>query len=318
MTKLIRVLAATVVLPGAALAVTTVLVNAWWDRLPDPIAVHWSSEPDRAGARGLLVGASLILGGVLTVAFATFTVIALRRGRPLPRVGVGLGAGFAAMPPAVLLAVLVPNLDAPDWHAATDSGVTVLVMAGVTVLGVVAAFTGGLPGPVPASAEARPSVGLEPGQRAYWSGRAENRAMLWSFALAPLAIAVVPSGSQWLWVAVLVAIAELLTALTYRVTATVDATGVTIRFGVLGFPRRHIELDAIREATARELTTFGDGGLGIRVNPVSGTTAYKVRGGPALALVLESGRTVLVSVADPETGAGLVNDLIAQRITRID
>jgi hypothetical protein len=34
-------------------------------------------------------------------------------------------------------------------------------------------------------------------------------------------------------------------------------------------------------------------------------------------LVLENGRTVLVSVADPETGAGLVNDLIAQRITRI-
>jgi hypothetical protein len=180
-----------------------------------------------------------------------------------------VGVGFAAMPPAVLLAVLVPNLDAPNRQAATGSGVTVLVMAGVAVLGVVAAFTVGLPRPVPASAEARPSVGLEPGQRAYWSGRAENRTMLWSFALAPLAVAMVPSGSPWLWVAMLVAIAELLTALTYRVTATVDA---------------------IREATARDLTTFGDGGLGIRVNPVSGTTAYKVRGGPALALVLETAR----------------------------
>jgi hypothetical protein len=317
MTKLIRVLTATAVLPGAVLAITAFLANAWWDRLPDPLATHWNNGPNGSTALGPFVLVCLILGGVLTIALATFAVIALRRGRPLPRLGAGLGAGFAAMPPAVLLAVLVPNLDAPDWHAATGSGVIVLFMAGVAGLGVVAAFTGGLPGPVPANAETRPSVGLEPGQRAYWSGRAENRTMLWSFALAPLAVAVVPSGSPWLWVAVLVAIAELLTALTYRVTATVDATGVTIRFGVLGFPRRHIALDAIREATARELTTFGDGGLGIRFNPVNGTTAYKVRGGPALVLVLENGRTVLVSVADPETGAGLVNDLIAQRITRI-
>jgi hypothetical protein len=51
---------------------------------------------------------------------------------------------------------------------------------------------------------------------------------------------------------------------------------------------------------------------------VTGTTAYKVRGGPAMVLALESGRTVLVSVDDPETGAGLVNDLLARRVTRID
>ncbi|WP_439386117.1 hypothetical protein [Amycolatopsis lexingtonensis] len=92
---------------------------------------------------------------------------------------------------------------------------------------------------------------------------------------------------------------------------------MTIRFGLLGFPWRHLKLADIREATARELATFGDGGLGLRFNPVTGTTAYKVRGGPALRLALENGRTVLISVDDPETGAGLVNDLVARRITRI-
>ncbi|WP_290062728.1 hypothetical protein [Amycolatopsis solani] len=61
----------------------------------------------------------------------------------------------------------------------------------------------------------------------------------------------------------------------------------------------------------------GSSGLGLRFNPVTGTTADKVRGGPALRLVLENGRTVLVSVDDPETGAGLLNRLVARRITRI-
>ncbi|MEV6831610.1 hypothetical protein [Amycolatopsis sp. NPDC051102] len=141
--------------------------------------------------------------------------------------------------------------------------------------------------------------------------------MLWALALIPLAIAFLPAGlpaPTAVWIAF---VGAAVTALTYRVKAAVDAKGVTIRFGLLGFPWRHIALADIHEATTRELATLRDGGLGLRFDPVTGTTAYKVRGGPALALALANGRTVLVSVDDPETGAGLVNDLIAQRVTRI-
>jgi hypothetical protein len=230
-----------------------------------------------------------------------------------------VGAGFAALPAAVLLSVVVANLDAPDWHAARGGLVVVPLMLGAAVIGVVAALVGGLPAPpVRETPGHRPSVGLRPGQRGFWSSRAVNPAMLWALALIPVAIALLPAGLPWptgVWIAL---VGLVVTALTYRLSATVDAKGVTIRFGLLGFPWRHLALTAIREATARELSTFGDGGLGLRFNPVTGTTAYKVRGGPALALALENGRTVLVSVDDPETGAGLVNDLLAQRITRID
>jgi hypothetical protein len=142
--------------------------------------------------------------------------------------------------------------------------------------------------------------------------------MLWALGLIPVAIALLPAGLSWpmaIWIAL---VGTFVTAVTYRLKATVDAQGVTIRFGLFGFPWRHIDLGRIREATTRELSTFGDTGLGLRFNPVTGTTAYKVRGGPAMVLALESGRTVLVSVDDPETGAGLVNDLLAQRVTRID
>ncbi|MFF1606366.1 hypothetical protein ACFVYA_01200 [Amycolatopsis sp. NPDC058278] len=319
MNKLIRVLLATAVLPGAALAVAGALENAWTHRLPDPVATHWRSAPDGHSSLGAFTGMSLGLGAVAVLLLTTTAVTALRRGRPLPRPTVGVGAGFAALPAAVLLSVLVANLDAPDWHAARGGLVVVPLMLGAAVIGVVAALVGGLPAPpVRETPGHRPSVGLRPGQRGFWSSRAVNPAMLWALALIPVAIALLPAGLPWptaVWIAL---VGLVVTALTYRLSATVDAKGVTIRFGLLGFPWRHLALAGIREATARELSTFGDGGLGLRFNPVTGTTAYKVRGGPALALALENGRTVLVSVDDPETGAGLVNDLLAQRITRID
>ncbi|MGW3962215.1 hypothetical protein ACWED2_20510 [Amycolatopsis sp. NPDC005003] len=319
MTKLIRVLTATAVLPGAALAVAGVLENAWADRLPDPVATHWKSAPDAATPLAVFTGVCLGLGAVAVLLLAGSAVTLLRRGRPLPRATVGVGAGFAALPAAVLLSVLVANLDVPDWHAARGGLTVVLFMPAAAAVGVLAARVGGLPAPPVAEGSThRPSVGLRAGQRAFWSSRAANPAMLWALALIPLAVALLPAGLSWpvaTWIAFVGAV---VTALTYRLSASVDAKGVTIRFGLLGFPWRHLALDSIREATARELTTFGDGGLGLRFNPVTGTTAYKVRGGPALVLELANGRTVLVSVDDPETGAGLVNDLLAQRITRID
>jgi hypothetical protein len=319
MNKLIRVLLATAVLPGAALAVAGVLENAWAHRLPDPVATHWSSAPNGHNSLAAFTGISLGLGAVAILLLATSAVTALRRGRPLPRPTVGVGAGFAALPAAVLLSVVVANLDAPDWHAARSGVVVVPFLLGAAVIGVVAALVGALPAPPPGETPGhRPTVGLRPGERAFWSGRAVNPAMLWALALIPVAIALLPAGLPWPTGAWIALVGLLVTALTYRLSATVDAKGVTVRFGLLGVPWRHWALSAIREATTRELTTFGDGGLGLRFNPVTGTTAYKVRGGPALALTLENGRTVLVSVDDPETGAGLVNDLLAQRITRID
>lgn len=319
MNKLIRVLLATVVLPGVPLVVAALLENAWAPRLPDPVATHWGSTPDGHTPLGTFTGVPLGLGAVAVLLLATTAVTTLRRGRPLPRPTVGVGAGFAAMPAAVLLTVLVANLDVPDWHAAHGGGVVALFLLGAAVIGVVAALVGGLPAPpVPETTGGRPTVGLRPGERAFWSSRAVNPAMLWALALIPVAIAFLPAGLPWATGAWIALVGLVVTMLTYRLSATVDATGVTIRFGLLGFPWRHLALSGIREATTRELTTFGDGGLGLRFDPVARTTAYKVRGGPALALTLENGRTVLVSVDDPETGAGLVNDLLAQRITRID
>ncbi|KDN20662.1 hypothetical protein [Amycolatopsis rifamycinica] len=319
MTKLIRALFATAVLPGAALAVAGVLENAWAHRLPDPVATHWNSTPDSATPLGVFTGVCLGLGVAAVLLLATTAVAVLRRGRPLPRATVGVGAGFAALPAAVLLSVLVANLDVPDWHAARSGLVVVLFMLGAAAIGVAAALVGGLPAPPAREGAAhRPSVGLRAGERAFWAGRAANPAMLWALAVVPVVIALVPAGLPWATAVWLALVGVAVATLTYRLSATADARGVTIRFGLLGVPWRHLALTDIREATTRELSTFGDGGLGLRFNPVTGTTAYKVRGGPALALELESGRTVLVSVDDPETGAGLVNDLLAQRITRID
>lgn len=196
MTKLIRVLIATAVLPGAVLAVVAVLANAWADRLPDPIATHWNDGPDNASSLGLFVTVCLVLGVVVTVVVVLIAVVGLRNERPLPRPAIGLGAGLAAMPSAVLVSTLLLNLDAPDWHAARGGALVLLFLLGVAALGVVAAFVGGLPTPAREhrTGANRPSVGLRPGQRAFWSGRAANPAMLWALLAIPGAIAFLPAG----------------------------------------------------------------------------------------------------------------------------
>ncbi|MEV6831611.1 hypothetical protein [Amycolatopsis sp. NPDC051102] len=160
MSKLIRVLAATTVLPGAALAVAAALAHAWAGRLPDPVATHWHGAPDGATPLGLFAGVCLALGAVVTVMITTTALTALRRGRPLPRLSVGMGAGFAVLPPAVLLSVLVPNLDVPDWHAARSGAVVLFFLLGTVAAGVAAGFAGGFPAPVVEDRAPRPSVGL--------------------------------------------------------------------------------------------------------------------------------------------------------------
>jgi hypothetical protein len=95
-----------------------------------------------------------------------------------------------------------------------------------------------------------------------------------------------------------------------RLRVRADSRGVTVRLGILGWPRRHIPLKDIDRADVGNLSLFSAGGLGVRLNPVTGTVAYKVRSRPALAITLLNGRRILVRADHPEPGAGLLNDLV--------
>ncbi|MEC3976504.1 hypothetical protein [Amycolatopsis sp. H20-H5] len=316
--KLTRVLAATLGLPTAALAVTIGFRQAWSGRLPDPVATHWSGgPPNDSSALGTTVTVFLVIAAVVTLGSAALAVNSLRQGEPLPRSAVGLSTALSTVPSAVLLSVLQANLDAPTWQQATSGWIVVLYLGGTALLGALGGFAGGLRAPhADGPGNAAPSIGLEAGQRAFWSGHAVNSMLLRLFpATLVVAVgisAVVGSSARWPFLTLLVVIVALASTMTVKVRATVDSSGVTVRMGVLGWPNRHLELDDITEAKAAKLSALGDGGLGIRVNPLSGKTAYKVRGGPALVIGLVGGRSVLISVDHPEPGAGLINDLVRQ------
>jgi hypothetical protein len=259
----------------------------------------------------------LAIATLVTLGSAALAVKALQKGEPLPRSAVGLSAALSIVPSAVLLSVLHANLDAPTWQQATNGWIVALYLAATALLGVLAGFVGGLRAlHVDSPGGEAPGIGLKTGQRAFWSGQAVNSMLL---RLLPAVLVVAVGISQlagtsfrWPFLLLLAVIVALAAAMTVKVRATVDSSGVTVRMGVFGWPSRHVRLDDITEAKATKLSTLGDGGLGIRVNPLSGKTAYKVRGGPALVIGLVGGRSVLVSVDHPEPGAGLINDLVRQ------
>ncbi|GAA1946176.1 hypothetical protein [Amycolatopsis minnesotensis] len=322
-----RILLATAGVPAAAVAVAGVMAWLWDARLPEVVAVHWTSgEPNNSASLGPFLTIALLVGAVLAMAVSWLAVTAARRGNGLSRIAIGFFAGFTTIPASGVLGVLVGNLDVGDWHRATGSALVAMVSLLVAVVaGVLAAFVMGpvpsVPGADGPAADA-PAIGLAPGQRAVWVGSTTNRFLLSSVLVVPLVGFVVNQVGMvavpaWIYLALFL-VGAVVTLLGARLGATVDSAGLTIRMGLLGWPRRHFPLDRIDHADVADLGLLQGGGFGYRVNPFTGESLYKLRGGPALAVALRKGGLVYVSVDDPAPGAGLLNDLLRHRAAAHD
>ncbi|UJW33625.1 hypothetical protein L3Q67_07610 [Saccharothrix sp. AJ9571] len=293
----LRTTLATAGLPGALAIATGLLYENWRTRLPDPIAVHWQNGgPDGTADAGVFVAITLAATAVLLVAGS------LLLNWKTHRIGVGLSAGFASLPAAVALVVLIANLDLTDWRQADSF---LLALSGTIGIPVVIGLLGALIAPKTGEAESTtgPSVGLRPGERATWSGRATNNYLPLFAVLAPLTL-LATDLPVYFYLLFTATVAFALFAVS-RLRVRVDGTGVTIRMVVF---RRHVPLDRIAGADVATVSFFT--GLGLRVNPLTGDTAYKIRGGEALQLTLKSGRSVYVTVDRPAQAAGLLNDLL--------
>ncbi len=89
---------------------------------------------------------------------------------------------------------------------------------------------------------------------------------------------------------------------------TVDGRGLTARSS-LGWPRVRIPLDevvAAQPVAVSPLREFGGWGYGITL---AGRVGMVLRRGPALEVERTGGRTFVVTVDDPETGAALLLSL---------
>lgn len=139
-----------------------------------------------------------------------------------------------------------------------------------------------------------------------YSGRSSN-----AVALTLLVAAAVPFvGLAWPWsdgswatpgflapLAVVVAALVLTVATCTSVRSTAGPGGVTVHFGLFGWPRFHYPSHRIALATAIELPA-STSAWGMYWSPRNGLM-LTLRPGPALRLELTNGRRVTVSTPDP-------------------
>lgn len=149
-----------------------------------------------------------------------------------------------------------------------------------------------------------------PGRYSIYTGRATNwPVVVISSALVVPLLAMGKADGGWralavpLLIAAAAVLVNLLTAASVRTAA--GPNGVSIRFGVFGWPRCTYRLEQIEHAEVIDLhpwyVTYGFWWTPRR-------TCCTVRSGPALRLTLRTGRTVTVTVPDAHAAAAVIHE----------
>jgi hypothetical protein len=304
-------------LPASLLAALIAVPAALWSRLPARVADHWTLSGTANGTAPrltpfLLSGVLALLGvGLAALGWAWARGGAARRGRSASAAGlIAVGLFVIAISTGSAVLVAVANLGGDDQRSASvgASGLVGLV-GGPVLLAAAAGYLLRRHGGLGATDGRAPStLGLRPGERAVWTGRARAG---WA---SPTALALLAAGAligaltpQWPLTVVLSLTGVLVLGFT-SVRVTVAARGLTIGYGALGLRLTRIPLRKISsaEAVRRGATSFGYRGSLL----LFGAAAVVLRPGDALRLTLRDGKTFLVTVDDAATGAALLNDLI--------
>ncbi|MFF1507135.1 hypothetical protein [Streptomyces sp. NPDC058326] len=309
-TPLLRALAA---LPFAlAPAASLLLLDLWQDRLPDPLATHFTvGDGGRAdGFTGHTAFA--VITAVLFLGLGTGWTLLVRR---TALWGAWATAGFLG---ALLVLLVRANLDATD-PAQVVAPLTDLAVgaAAAAVLGLAGwALASLLPADAPPAhtgAADGPRLTLGASEVAGWSRATVSRPLT---VLAVLALAAVPAGLLLApWPAALLALLGLVIGVPglalARVRVAVDRRGVTVGPSLVPRPRVRVPLDDVVGADVRELDTaavitdFGGWGYRVRAH----RTGVVLHTGEALVVRRGSGREFVVTVPDARTAAALLNTL---------
>ncbi|MEU3492332.1 DUF1648 domain-containing protein [Kitasatospora cineracea] len=300
---------------------TAVLPLGAGDRLPDPVATHWSGST----ANGSMpFWAACLVPALIWAVLGATGLLALRRTDPLLRAWTtaGLLAGgvlFLGLQAAAVRA----NLDRADWHGARlPLGWFLGTLAAALLTGLAAGLLGrrGLARRAVPEAPAGPVLELPDGERLVWFSRAVNPWMRALAVLCGLLAAVVLPGAAtglvapqpgWTLGAVL-ALAGLAVGACSSVRVRVSAAGLEVALGPLGLPTRRWTPDELGPARVEQRSAARAGGWGYRLNGL-GTTVM-LRSGPCLVVRIgATGHDFAVSVDDAERGAALLNALRARQ-----
>jgi hypothetical protein len=288
---------------AGVLAASLLPLAVGWAHLPDPVAIHWGVDGDPDGSLGLIVVPWLSVG--LTAVALLTTSLFRMEGAPTPEgfamVGLMGGLGTALMGLLVHL-----NWDAATWDEAGrfNPWHVGLVLAGAFVGGLVGFALGRKLHPErSASSKDGPVIEVAPGERVSWVGRTSVRWPLLLLGSATVLFLVLPDWGIWLG-----SLLGVLALALMQVEANVNNDGLTVRLG--GIPVRRIRIAKISSARAIDLEPAEWGGWGWRASPHG--SAIVLRRGEALELTFRGGRRFAVTVDDAETGAALVNGLVAR------
>lgn len=140
----------------------------------------------------------------------------------------------------------------------------------------------------------------------FYSGRATNWPAIWLSTALVVPLLAMAQGSHGSWtdagvlvpltVVAAAVLVNLFTASSVRTIA--GANGVSVHFGVFGWPRFHYPVDRIQQAERVELSR-SMWAWGLYWSPRRGLM-LTLRNGPALRLTLTNGKRVTITTADPD------------------
>ncbi|MFC4535918.1 hypothetical protein [Sphaerisporangium dianthi] len=295
-------------MPIAMFAITAVTPFALFERLPDPVAVHFTDgEPDASAPLQPTVLEMLLLGAIAWLVMAAIAWL-----RPAGSIGYRLAAGAAVgvtvtICLTVLLGLVAANLDAVTWRQASTTtaaqAVTLLSGAAGFLLAAVVVHPRRRPRQDPQAPpdwmRADPPPASD--ERTVWMGRSRNVPLVrktWGASILMIGLSVL--GMEWMLIPALVSFATL--HLWGGVIAVFDGTQLVVRGYLPLSPLRRLPLGRIETAEAMRVDPRNWGGWGWRLRSVR-SHAIVVREGEALLVALRDGGELIVTVNDAATGA---------------
>lgn len=318
----LRIALVAVIAPFALAVVGVALQLAWLPELPATVATHWgfTGEPDAFGPSWTMPLLLAVLGVVFPVLFGGILARTVRPEGPTATQKVLAVASLFAV--TLLSIVITASVAIQRGAQVGASSPTILPVLGIGMASALALGIAGwflMPRAVPGRSAvdpATPPLPVAPGEQVVWVGHARFSTPVLILLCCTIAlvagVVVFAIAVAGVWplaiVPVVVGLAVLGTA-SWRVR--VDASGLTVR-AALGWPQYRVALADVAAVTTSMVMPLGEfGGYGIRWG-LGRRLGVVTRAGEALEVKRRDGRTIVVTVDDAATAAGLLTTLAAR------
>ena len=304
------------VIPAAVAALGLATYLAYRSDLPERVASHYSiaGRPDGSmTTEQFLIAVGLLM--VLGWGACAFIALTLRRFQPMVAPTLSfVGAFLVALGSGILATTAIGQRGLDSWQDASLSPWALIpwLAGSLLVSSAAARIASSLPHLADTGGDtAPPAMDLAPGERAFWTSTlSAGWPLLLGAAVLVAGVVLAQFMEQWirLWITTVLLLPGIALTTFSRIRVTADRSGLTVRYGFLGWPRTSVPLHRIATARAIDVRPTEWGGWGYRGNlTLMNRAAVVLRAGPGLRLDLHDGKVFVVTIDDPDTPARLLN-----------